>query len=107
MPAGYFGDPRRECRRGATAVQKYLQRISGPLLDRIDLNIKVAAVRHEASPAKPATMVALVFSRWQRPRLLHQNATLEIRLSTLPNDVACRHEPECLILVHFEEPSIV
>ena len=43
-PCGYYGDPRRECRCGTNAVQKYRQRISGPLLDRIDLHIEVPAV---------------------------------------------------------------
>src|SRR6266568_4248869 len=35
-PCGYFGDLKRECRCGPLQVQRYRQRISGPLLDRID-----------------------------------------------------------------------
>jgi len=45
-PCGYFGDLRRECRCGSTQVQRYRQRISGPLLDRIDLHIEVPAVEY-------------------------------------------------------------
>lgn len=40
-PCGYFGDPEKECRCGAYEVRRYENRISGPLLDRIDLQVKV------------------------------------------------------------------
>jgi magnesium chelatase family protein len=43
-PCGYFGDLKRECRCSAVQVQRYRQRISGPLLDRIDLHIDVPSV---------------------------------------------------------------
>jgi magnesium chelatase family protein len=45
-PCGYFGDLKRECRCGAVQVQRYRQRVSGPLLDRIDLHIEVPAVEY-------------------------------------------------------------
>jgi len=45
-PCGYFGDLKRECRCGPVQVQRYRQRISGPLLDRIDLHIEVPAVEY-------------------------------------------------------------
>jgi magnesium chelatase family protein len=44
-PCGFFGDGQRECRCGTTQVQKYRQRISGPLLDRIDIHVEAPAVR--------------------------------------------------------------
>jgi magnesium chelatase family protein len=46
-PCGYFGDVKRECRCGPAQVQRYRQRISGPLLDRIDLHIEVPAVEYQ------------------------------------------------------------
>ncbi|MGI6494924.1 MAG: YifB family Mg chelatase-like AAA ATPase [Kiritimatiellia bacterium] len=45
-PCGYFGDPRRACRCSPLQVQNYRNRISGPLLDRIDIHIEVPAVRY-------------------------------------------------------------
>lgn len=45
-PCGYFGDLKRECRCSAVQVQRYRQRISGPLLDRIDLHIDVPSVAY-------------------------------------------------------------
>ena len=43
-PCGYLTDPRRRCRCPSTKVATYLAKISGPLLDRIDLHIEVPAV---------------------------------------------------------------
>jgi len=43
-PCGYFGDPAHECRCGPIAVDRYMARVSGPLLDRIDIHLHVPAV---------------------------------------------------------------
>jgi magnesium chelatase family protein len=43
-PCGYFNHPEKECVCGPGIVQKYLGRISGPLLDRIDLHVEVIPV---------------------------------------------------------------
>ncbi len=46
-PCGYFGHPARECRCTQGAIEKYLSRVSGPLLDRIDLHVEVQPVDYE------------------------------------------------------------
>lgn len=43
-PCGYLGDPRHQCKCSPPAIDRYMGRISGPLLDRIDLHIEVPAV---------------------------------------------------------------
>jgi magnesium chelatase family protein len=43
-PCGYYNHPEKDCVCGSGVVQKYLNRISGPLLDRIDLHIEVTPV---------------------------------------------------------------
>jgi len=43
-PCGYFGDPGRSCTCGTLGVERYRSRLSGPLLDRIDLHVEVPAV---------------------------------------------------------------
>jgi magnesium chelatase family protein len=43
-PCGYFGDAKRECRCSPNVVQRYRNRVSGPLLDRIDLHVEVPAI---------------------------------------------------------------
>lgn len=44
---GFYGDPKRECRCTETQVHAYRNRISGPLLDRIDIHIEVPPVTHD------------------------------------------------------------
>ena len=52
-PCGHLGDPRRECVCSPGQVQRYLSRISGPLMDRIDLHVEVSPVPFEALDGKP------------------------------------------------------
>ena len=51
-PCGYLGDPRRACKCSPQQVEKYLGRVSGPLLDRIDLHVEVPAVPFDELTAK-------------------------------------------------------
>jgi magnesium chelatase family protein len=46
-PCGYLGDPGHRCTCGEVAIQKYRARISGPLLDRIDLQVDVPVAPFE------------------------------------------------------------
>ncbi|MBQ5911135.1 MAG: YifB family Mg chelatase-like AAA ATPase [Clostridia bacterium] len=47
-PCGFYGHPTRKCTCSPTAVRKYLNRISGPMLDRLDLHIEVPPVEYGA-----------------------------------------------------------
>ncbi|MGI8741769.1 MAG: ATP-binding protein [Bryobacteraceae bacterium] len=46
-PCGFFSDPTRECRCTGAIIQRYLSKVSGPLLDRIDLHVEVPAVPYQ------------------------------------------------------------
>ncbi len=46
-PCGYYGDPERACTCSLGAIQRYRQRISGPLLDRIDIYVEVPRLSYE------------------------------------------------------------
>jgi magnesium chelatase family protein len=46
-PCGFFTDPKKECHCTPPRIQKYLSKISGPLLDRIDIHIEVPAVKYK------------------------------------------------------------
>ena len=47
-PCGYYGHPTRQCTCTQYAIDRYLQKVSGPLLDRIDLHVEVMPVEYEA-----------------------------------------------------------
>ena len=53
-PCGFFGDPKRECRCQLVQVQRYRDRISGPLLDRIDLHLEVPSIQYQELTSKVA-----------------------------------------------------
>jgi len=46
-PCGYYGDPTKECTCAPSMVTRYQKRISGPLLDRIDIHVEVPRVPYE------------------------------------------------------------
>jgi magnesium chelatase family protein len=51
-PCGYYTDPNKECTCQPQMIQKYMAKISGPLLDRIDLHIEVPAVKYKELASK-------------------------------------------------------
>ncbi len=69
-PCGYFGDPTRECRCTGGIIQRYLSKISGPLLDRIDLHLEVPAVAFKElrTPGGEAESSAAIRERVIRAR---------------------------------------
>lgn len=54
-PCGYYGDPTRECSCTSTAIMRYQKRISGPLLDRIDIHVEVPRIDYEKLADKRKT----------------------------------------------------
>jgi magnesium chelatase family protein len=61
-PCGFWNDPTRECRCTPLQIQRYVGRISGPLLDRIDIHVDVPAVRfkelsNESAPAESSAEI--------------------------------------------------
>jgi magnesium chelatase family protein len=60
-PCGYLGDSRRPCKCGPPQIDRYIARISGPLLDRIDLHIEVPAVPFQelAAPVEGTSSAAM------------------------------------------------
>jgi magnesium chelatase family protein len=88
-PCGYLGDPRHACKCGPPQVERYLARVSGPLLDRIDLHLEVPAVPFaELSAAADGTPSAVMREQVsqvravQRARFGPDNAVLNSRMST-------------------------
>ena len=108
-PCGYFGDLKRECRCGLVQVQRYRQRISGPLLDRIDLHIEVPAVeyremsseRAEENSAAIRDRVSLARKR-QQARFAHDPKTnCNARMTTRLLKQHCKLDSESQELIRI------
>ena len=67
---GYLGDPRHECRCSPAQIQRYRARISGPLLDRIDLHVEAPSLTiEELRQVRPGEPSAAVRARVEAARL--------------------------------------
>ncbi len=76
-PCGYYGDPTRDCTCSRGAIEAYQKRISGPLLDRIDIHTEVPPVEYE----KLAGQTPGESSRTVRQRVEAARARQEQRLA--------------------------
>ncbi|MBN2211403.1 MAG: YifB family Mg chelatase-like AAA ATPase [Sedimentisphaerales bacterium] len=76
-PCGYLTDPKRKCKCTPNQVEKYLSRISGPLVDRIDIHVEVPAVPYrDLSSKRDGTDSATM-----RKQVLHARARQTQRFS--------------------------
>lgn len=72
-PCGFYGHPTKRCICASGAVSKYLNRISGPMLDRLDLQIEVPPVDYTAlNDSRPTESSAEIKERVCRARALQQ-----------------------------------
>lgn len=72
-PCGYYGHPTRACTCSLTKVSLYLNRISGPLLDRMDLQVEVPPVEYERmADSRPSESSAEIKKRVEAARLVQQ-----------------------------------
>jgi magnesium chelatase family protein len=86
-PCGFFTDPQKECSCTPLQIQRYRSRVSGPLLDRIDIQVEVPALRYEdlvsRDPGEPSALIrqrvnrarAIQVGRFQK-RGIHANAQM-------------------------------
>ncbi|WP_456388042.1 YifB family Mg chelatase-like AAA ATPase [Desulfolithobacter sp.] len=69
-PCGYLGDSRKECTCTPIHIKRYRARLSGPLLDRIDMHIEVPPVRledmHDCEPGESSTIIRQRVNRARR-----------------------------------------
>ncbi len=96
-PCGYYGDPLRQCRCSVRQIENYRQRISGPLLDRIDIHVEVPAVsfRELQSPGEGGESSATIRARVeaardiQRQRYGRSKATTNATMSNRQQKACC------------------
>ena len=97
-PCGFYGDPKRECRCSPNMITKYRNRISGPLLDRIDIHVEVPAVKYKEMAGESTGETSDCIRRRvatartvQRDRFGHANA----RLAPKEMKQHCRLDVDC------------
>jgi magnesium chelatase family protein len=77
-PCGYHGDPKRECKCSDMMIQRYRSKISGPLLDRIDIHVEVPSVRYqELASLEKGESSAEIRARVIRARRIQQERFAE------------------------------
>lgn len=114
-PCGYFGHPTKECTCGAPAVARYLGRVSGPLLDRLDLQIEVnpaeyASLRSSDKEESSASIRARVVAARNLQAERYKNEGFATNSSMTPGKLRhyCALTPaaERLLKLAFERLSL-
>lgn len=99
-PCGYYNHPTKACVCNPGQVQKYLNRISGPLLDRIDLQIEIVPVPFEkmsdARPGEPSTVI--------RERVIQARQIQESRYANYPG-IYCNAQMTSKLLSLYARPD--
>jgi magnesium chelatase family protein len=80
-PCGFYSDPNKECTCSPPLIQKYMSKISGPLLDRIDIHIEVPAVKYKELSAEVSGEKSEVI----RGRVINARNIQLNRFQDLPN----------------------
>src|SRR6187431_369409 len=103
-PCGYLGDVQGRCRCTAEQVQRYRTRLSGPLLDRLDLHVEVPRVPMEvlALASTSAEMSAVVGARVRRAheQQISRQGTLNSRLDNKAVERFCVTTREAITLLN-------
>ncbi|HOY56040.1 MAG TPA: YifB family Mg chelatase-like AAA ATPase [bacterium] len=82
-PCGYYSDPDKKCTCSVGQILKYQKRISGPLLDRIDLHIEVPRVNFEKLTSNlPTESSAAIRQRVQAARKIQSNRFFDLAICT-------------------------
>ena len=114
-PCGFFGHPTRRCRCSRAAIDKYLSKISGPLLDRLDLHIEVAPVMYDKlrsldSAESSAAIRARVNAARdrQRERYRGTDTTCNARMTPAQQRACCLLPPDAsdFLRAAFERLSL-
>ncbi|MFW6202748.1 MAG: YifB family Mg chelatase-like AAA ATPase [Marinilabilia sp.] len=99
-PCGFYNHPEKECVCSPGVVQKYLSRISGPLLDRIDLHIEVVPVPFNELAAKQT----VENSATVRERVIKARAIQSERYKNQPN-IHCNAQMSSKMLGKYANPD--
>lgn len=111
-PCGYLGDPKHVCKCSPTQIEKYMAKISGPLLDRIDLHVEVPAVSFSVLNASAdGTNSQTMREQVRKARLIQaerfgSDAWLNSRMTSRQLRRFCSLSPECRGLLQAAMESL-
>jgi magnesium chelatase family protein len=72
-PCGYYADQKRACHCGTNKIQHYMGKISGPLLDRIDIHIELPSIKYkELTDIKDAEPSTIIKTRVEKARAIQR-----------------------------------
>ncbi len=109
-PCGYLGDPKHTCKCSPSQIIRYQKRLSGPLLDRIDIHLEVPAVSIDKLTTEPTILSEssqAVKNRVQKARDKQTNRFTKKKIKSnaemSSQDIKefCKLSPECLSLLRM------
>ena len=113
-PCGYFGDPKHTCTCSESKISRYLNRVSGPLLDRFDIHVEVPPVEFEelrteekSEPSSEIKKRVDAARKLQRSRFKDSKTTCNAKINAGEFEKFCRidEEAEKTLKLAFERLS--
>ncbi|MBQ3875934.1 MAG: YifB family Mg chelatase-like AAA ATPase, partial [Oscillospiraceae bacterium] len=113
-PCGFYGHPTKKCKCTPGAVEKYLSKVSGPMLDRIDIHVEVAPVEFsdmannseaESSEKIRARITKARKIQWQRFKNLAFNCNADISAAYINSICQTTKEAANMMKIAFEKLS--
>ena len=106
-PCGYYGHPKHACTCTPSAIQRYLRKVSGPLLDRIDLHVEVAPVEYTSlagnDPGESSAAIAARVAAARSIQCIRYNGTgISCNAALTPSMLrkVCRTTPQAEQMLH-------
>lgn len=99
-PCGYYTHPTKECTCSQAQVQRYMGRISGPLLDRIDLQVEIQPVPFNELKSAPAGETSAAI----RERVIRARQLQQVRYADTPG-IYCNAQMTSAMIERFAQPT--
>jgi magnesium chelatase family protein len=97
-PCGYYSDPRHECRCSSLAILQYQKKLSGPLLDRIDLHVPITRQQNLSLPSQQSKVLSFIMNtknrqnkRYNSDTIYNGNAPDSVIKTTIKASPAAQH----------------
>lgn len=94
-PCGYYGDPEKECRCAPGEILRYQKKISGPLLDRIDIQVELPRVKYDDLKSEEKSESSVQIREWiEKAREIQKERFLSLNKEIYTNSEMTSKEAE-------------